>query len=190
VVLGIVAVIVVPATAGAGDEIDLDLWHRELAAAIGEEPEVERDGRWALGLFPTLGASVGPPNWISCQGAFSLSLYNGRRISLVAGVGFELGPEGSEQSVTIGWGGVRPIPGEAPQLGFHSKFLRYQRWDHNSQGMHHGLSVGTEHGIGNYAVSFEIGAARSSKDHWLIIAEFSLKLAAPVHISLGGGGER
>ena len=184
-----VVAIVMPATAGAGDEIDLDLWHQELVAAIGEEPEVESDERWALGLFPTLGASLGPPNWISCQGAFSLSLFNGRRIRLVAGLGYELGPEGSEQSVTIGWGGVRPIPGEAPQLGFHSKFIRYLRWDHNAQGVHHGLSVGTEHGIGNYAVSFEVGAARSSRDHWLVIAEFSLKLAAPVHIPLGGGGK-
>ena len=168
----------------AGDEIDLDHWHAELLEAIGEEPADIRTGQWSIGIYPTLGGVLGPPNWIAYEGAFSLSLSNGQRLNMLLGCGFEGGPNGEAYSVTFGWGGVRPIPSAAPQLGFHSKYLRYKRWDHRDQGVHHGLSVGTEHGIGHYAVSLELGAALSERDHWLIIAEFSLKLALPVRIPL------
>ncbi len=57
---------ILSATAWADDEIDIDLWHQELADALGEEPEEARRGP-SLGLYPTVGAALGPPNWVSLQ---------------------------------------------------------------------------------------------------------------------------
>jgi hypothetical protein len=171
-------------TAGAGDGIDLDLWHQQLAADLGSEIGEVRQRRPAFGLFPTLGAAAGPPNWIAAQGALTVSFTDGRRFSLMAGYGIERGPQADGYFVTLGWGGVRPIPVATRQLAFHGKFLRYRRWDDNDRGVHHGLSIGTEHGVGFAALSFEVGAARSSDDHWLVVAQFGLKLARPFHIPL------
>ncbi len=174
----------VPAMSESGDTIDLDLWHQQLAADLGSEAGEVRTRRPAIGLFPTLGFAAGPPNWISGQGAFSVSFTDGRRFSLLVGCGVEGGPQMEGYFVTVGWGGVRPIPVASRQLGFHSKFLRYRRWDDEKRGVHHGLSIGTEHGVGFAALSFELGAARSVDDHWLIVAQLGLKLARPVHVPL------
>lgn len=174
----------VSVSAGAGETIDLDRWHRELAADLGREIGEVEASRPAFGLFPTVGAAAGPPNWMAYQGALSLSFTDGRSFSLVLGYLYEGGPQAECHAFTLGWGGVRRISSASHQLGFHSKFLRYRRWDDNDRGIHHGLSVGTEHGVGFAALSFELGAARSSDSHWLVVAQLGLKLARPVHIPL------
>jgi len=172
-----------PATAWADDEIDIDRWHQELADALGDEPEEAPRGP-SLGFYPTIGGALGPPNWISLQADAYISYTDGRSFSIYAGYGVERGPQADARIITVGWGGVRAIPVASKQLGFHGKFLRYRRWDDENHGIHHGLSFGTEHGVGFGALSFEVGAARSESNHWIITAEVALKLALPVHIPL------
>ncbi len=70
------------------------------------------------------------------------------------------------------------------QTGFHGKYLRYRRWDDEDHGIHHGMSFGTESGVGFGALAFEVGAARSERNHWLIVAQVALKFAAPIRIPL------
>lgn len=171
--------------AGAGDEIDVDLWHRQLAEAIGPEPEAAVEEVPALGLFPYLGAAAGPPNWLSGQVGAYLSYSDGRSFSLYGGYSYEAGAQANAHIVTLGWGGVRSLHSAAPQLGFHGKYLRYRRWEDEDHGTHHGLSFGHETGLGNLAMSVEMGAARSERNHWLITLQVCLKLAAPVHLPLG-----
>ena len=178
------ALAVLPATGGAGDTIDLDLWHQELNDALGEAPEAERDQRPAFGFYPTLGGAIGPPNWISAQGHAYLSFTDGKTFSIFGGYGVEWGPEADASVITLGWGGVRRIPVASKQSGFHGKFLRYRRWDDEDHGIHHGLSFGTESGVGFGALAFELGAARSQRNHWLIVAQVALKFAAPIHVPL------
>ena len=173
----------VSATAWADDEIDIDLWHQDLADALGEEPEEARRGP-SLGLYPTIGGGIGPPNWFSLQADAYVSFTDGKRFSIFGGYGVERGPQANAQIITLGWGGVRPIPVASRQLGFHGKFLRYRRWDDDDHGIHHGLSFGTEQGVGFGALSFELGAARSERNHWLITMQVVLKFAVPVHIPL------
>jgi hypothetical protein len=171
----------------AGDAIDLDLWHEELIEALGEEPEQEADRRPAIGIFPNLGGAVGPPNWASAQGHVYLSFTDGKHFSIYAGYGVERSARSDAAVITVGWGGVRPIPVASKQTGFHGKYLRYRRWDDEYHGIHHGLSVGTESGVGFAALAFEIGAARSERNHWLIVAQIQLKLAVPIRIPLTKG---
>ena len=177
-------VAVLPLTAQAGDLIDLDLWHADLIDALGEEPENKTDQRPAFGIYPTLGGSIGPPNWVSAQGHAFLSFTDGKSFSIYAGYGVEWGPEADASIITVGWGGVRSIPVASKQTGFHGKFLRYRRWDDEDHGIHHGLSFGTESGVGFGALAFEIGAARSDRNHWMVVAQIALKFAAPIRIPL------
>ena len=179
-----VVLIVATAAARADDGIDLDRWHAELLAAIGEDPKVEEPRRSALGIYPTLGIAAGPPNWISAQGNAYISFTDKQRFSIFAGYGEEWGPTATSQMITLGWGGVRPIPAASKQLGFHGKYLRYRRWEEGNHGVYHGLSFGTESGVGWAALAFEVGAARSEQNHWLITLEIALKFATPVHIPL------
>jgi hypothetical protein len=120
-------VALMPLTAQAGDTIDLDLWHEELIEALGEEPEETGDRRPALGIYPTLGGSIGFPTWVSAQGHAYLSFTDGKSFSIYAGYGVEWGPKTDASIITVGWGGVRPIPVASKQTGFHGKFLRYRR---------------------------------------------------------------
>ena len=175
---------VLPMTVLADEPIDLDLWHEELIGALGEEPEEETDRRPALGIYPTLGGSIGPPNWVSAQGHAYLSFTDGKSFSIYAGYGVEWGPKADASIITVGWGGVRPIPVATKQIGFHGKFLRYRRWDDEDHGIHHGLSFGAESGISFGALAFELGAARSERNHWLVVAQVALKLAVPIRIPL------
>jgi len=177
-------VAVLPLTAQAGDTIDLDLWHEDLISALGEAPEEKADRRPALGIYPTLGGSIGPPNWVSAQGHAYLSFTDGKSFSIYAGYGVEWGPGADASIITVGWGGVRSIPVASKQTGFHGKFLRYRRWDDEDHGIHHGLSFGTESGVGFGALAFEIGAARSDRNHWMVVAQIALKFAAPIRIPL------
>jgi hypothetical protein len=167
----------------AEDGIDIDLWHAERAEAMGPEPPVE-DLPPALGLYPEAGFALGPPNWYAAQANVFLSYSNGRSFSLFGGYGMEWGPQADAQIVTLGWGGVRSIPVASKQRGFHGKFLRYRRWDDQDHGIHHGLSIGTISGVGIGSLSFEMGAARSERNHWLITLQMSIKFAAPVYIPL------
>jgi hypothetical protein len=175
---------VLPLTARAGDLIDLDLWHEDLINALGEEPEPTGDRRPAFGIYPTLGGSIGPPTWVSAQGHAYLSFTDGKSFSIYAGYGVEWGPSADASIITVGWGGVRSIPVASKQTGFHGKFLRYRRWDDEDHGIHHGLSFGTESGVGFGALAFEIGAARSDRNHWMVVAQIALKLAVPIRIPL------
>ena len=170
--------------AEADDPIDLDHWHEELIETLGEEPEEYGDHRPAFGIYPTLGGSLGFPAWASAQGHAYLSFTDGRRFSIYAGYGVELGPSADASVITVGWGGVRPIPVATKQIGFHGKFLRYRRWEDEDHGVHHGLSLGAESGIGFGAINFELGAARSERNHWMVVAQIALKLAAPIRIPL------
>jgi hypothetical protein len=175
---------VLPMTVLAGDTIDLDLWHQELVDALGEAPEEEGDRRPVLGIYPTLGGAIGPPNWVSAQGHAYLSFSDGKTFSIYGGYGVEWGPRADASVITLGWGGVRSIPVASKQNGFHGKFLRYRRWDDEDHGIYHGLSFGTESGVGFGALAFEVGAARSQQNHWLIVAQIALKFAAPIRIPL------
>ena len=166
------------------DGIDLDLWHQELAQELGDEREAEPPARPALGLYPTFGGALGPPNWASLQANAYVSITDGKTFSLYGGYGIERGRQADAQVITLGWGGVRPIPVASKQLGFHGKFLRYRRWDDKDHGIHHGLSFGTEHGVGWAGLSFEVGAARSHQNHWLVTLQVALKFAGPIHIPL------
>lgn len=179
--------IALSATVHAGDVIDLDSWHEELMESLGEEPEETGDRRPAFGIYPTLGGAIGPPNWVAAQGCVYLSFTDGRRFSIYGGYGVEKGPGADSSIITVGWGGVRPIPVASKQTGFHGKFMRYRRWQDDDHGVHHGLSVGTESGVGFGTLSFELGAARSDRNHWLITAQIALRLAAPIRIPLTRG---
>jgi hypothetical protein len=173
-----------PLSSQAGDTIDLDLWHQELNNALGEEQEQQADRRPALGIYPTFGGSIGPPNWYSAQGHGFLSFTDGKHFSIYAGYGVEWGPRADASVITVGWGSVRRIPAASKQTGFNGKFLRYRRWDDQDHGIYHGLSFGTESGVGFGALAFEFGAARSESNHWMIVAQIALKLAAPIRIPL------
>jgi hypothetical protein len=184
-VLLLAAMLAAAGSALAGDDVDVDLWHQQLAEAIGPDAEEAPEPGSALGLFPHVGIAGGPPNWIAGQAGVYVSFSNGRRFSLYGGYSYELGPRADAQVFTIGWGGVRPLPAATPQLGFHGKYLRYRQWTDDVHGVHHGLSLGTESGLGSAAVSFEMGAARSPQNHWLVTLGVCLKFAAPIHIPLG-----
>ena len=175
---------VLPMTVMADEPINLDLWHEELFDALGEEPEQKADRRPALGIYPTLGGSIGPPNWVSAQGHAYLSFTDGKSFSIYAGYGVEWGPKADASIITVGWGGVHPIPVATKQIGFHGKFLRYRRWDDEDHGIHHGLSFGAESGISFGALAFELGAARSERNHWMIVAQIALKFAVPIRSPL------
>jgi len=175
---------IISLAAEADDSIDLDRWHEELIETLGEEPEEYGDRRPAFGIYPTLGGSLGVPNWASAQGHAYLSFTDGKRFSIYAGYGVEWGPSADASVITVGWGGVRPVPVAAKQIGFHGKFLRYRRWEEEDHGVHHGLSFGAESGIGFGAINFELGAARSERNHWMFVAQIALKFAAPIRIPL------
>lgn len=180
----VLALMVLPAAARAGDTIDLDRWHRRFLDAIGEEPQETTERRPALGIYATLGGALGPPNWRSMQGQIYASVTDGKHFSIYGGYGEEWGPRANARIFTLGWGGVRPIPVASKQLGFHGKYLRYRRWDDEDHGIHHGLSFGTESGVGFAALAFEVGAARSERNHWMFVAQVALKFAVPIHIPL------
>jgi hypothetical protein len=177
---------VLPVTVSAGEPIDLDLWHEELIDTLGEDLEERTDRRPAFGIYPTLGGSIGPPNWYAAQGHAYLSFTDGKSFSIFAGYGVEWGPKADASFITVGWGGVRLIPVATKQIGFHGKFLRYRRWDDEDHGIHHGLSFGVESGIRFGALAFELGAARSERNHWMVVAQIALKLAVPIRIPLTG----
>jgi hypothetical protein len=128
---------------------------------------------------------MGVPNVISGRANAYLSLAVRDRFSVFVGYGRDWGPRADSELYTLGWGGVRPVPAAVRQRGFHGKFVRYRRWYHDEHGLHHGLSLGTESGFGPLGFALEVGAARSARDHWLAVAQLSLKVALPILVPLG-----
>lgn len=182
-ILFVFAAVALPtANLRAGDGIDIDLWHEVLNETLGEDAE-EMPEPPSFGIYPTLGVALGPPNWASLQGSVYLS-YSSSKFSIYGGYGVERGATADARIITLGWGGVTAIPVASKQKGFHGKFLRYRRWDEEDHGVHHGLSFGTDHGIGFGSLSLEIGAARSQQNHWMVTLEIALKFAAPIRIPL------
>lgn len=165
------------------DEFDVDRWHRQLAEALGPEAE-EPPSPSAFGIFPSAGVSFGPPNWVSVQAHAYVSYTDGARFSLYGGLGIERGATADATIITVGWGGVRPLQAAVKQVGFHGKYLRYRQWDHDEHGRHYGLSVGTESALGKFALAFEMGAARSDRNHWIITAQVCLKIGVPIYLPL------
>lgn len=164
--------------------VDLDHWQAENAEPDLDEPHA----RFSLGLYPGISGVIGAPNLLSYQYSGYLSLSDGRSFSLFVGYGEERGTPADCEMYTLGWGGVRRLPSAAPQRGFHGKFVRYRRWEHRDHGVHHGVSAGTEMGVGLLSLTFEVGAARSDRNHWMATAQIAVKLALPMWIPLGGTG--
>jgi hypothetical protein len=161
--------------------LDLDEWHSMMQLS-GDD---KREGAFALGLYPGVAGVLGAPNLVSYHPTVYLSIGDGRSFSFFVGYGEERGSPAHADVFTIGWGGVRRLASAAPQRGFYGKFLRYRRWDHRDHGIHHGLSVGTETGVGYLSFAWELGLARSDRNHWIATAQVSLKVALPVFIPLG-----
>jgi len=172
-----------------GPPRDVDAWHEALREAIGGPVCTPPQRQWSLGLYPSLGVALGPPEWASYQIHGYLSLSDGNRFGVFTGYGYERGYGSETHMVTVGWGGVRRLAGTRPQRGFYGKFLRYRRMDDFSHGILHGLSVGAESGAGPFGLAFEIGAARSAGNHWAVTAQVGLKVALPVFIPLSRGAE-
>lgn len=185
VLVGVAAVVGAPVEADEiGPPRDVDAWHAALLEAVGA-PICERpERRWTLGLYPSIGIALGPPEWISGQVHGYLSLSDHRSFSLFIGYGYERGPGSETHMGTLGWGGVRRLSGARPARGFYGKFLRYRRMRDFDHGIHHGLSVGAETGAGVFSLAFEIGAARSGDNHWAITAQVGAKIAVPIIIPL------
>jgi hypothetical protein len=163
--------------------LDLDAWHRALGEASGAEPlEGEEGRRFVLGIDPNCSAVVGLPNLVAYQANLYLSLSDSSRFSFFLGYGVEGGSSADAAIYTLGWGGVRQLPMARPQWGFYGKFLRYRRFEDETHGVHHGLSVGTESGAGALGLRFEIGAARSERNHWLAVAQIAFTLELPFGI--------
>jgi hypothetical protein len=172
----------VAASAVAGEPTSTGIAPSDLLrASVGEDGD---RGGWHLGLYPGVSGVLGAPNIAAGQGSAYLSIGDGRSFSLFLGIGRELGSRADADLYTVGWGGVRRLPGAVPQRGFHGKFLRYRRWQDDDHGPHDGLSVGTETGVGPLGLAFEVGAARSDRNHWLLTAQIGIKLAVPVFVPL------
>ena len=173
------------ATAGADENEPprvVDEWHEQLRQAVGSDLVEPAAEGWTLGLYPSAGLAVGPSNWIAYQFQGYVSFADEGRFSLFAGYGYERGPSSKSHMATVGWGGVRRLIAARPQRGFYGKFLRYRKLEHDDHGVHHGLSVGVEHGAGAFGLSVELGAARSTRGHWAVVAQVGVKLVLPVII--------
>jgi hypothetical protein len=184
-VLGL-AVLGFPTPVWADDPpvIDLDQWHEQFSFEE-ETPKNLEHPRILLGLYPGVSGVIGPPNWASYQASIYVSVYHRSGFGLFAGYGEEWGPVADSRIYTLGWGGLRTIDVASRQKGFYGKFLRYRRWQDPDHGLHHGLSVGSETGVGYLSLAFEFGAARSERNHWLLVAQVSLKVALPIGIPFG-----
>jgi hypothetical protein len=185
VFVGFIITLVLPV---AAEEVapprDVDQWHEAFAAAVGGAGSEPENRGWSLGICPSAGFTIGPYEWISFQAHGYLSLTDGHSFSLFGGYGYERGPGSETHMATLGWGGVRTLSAARSQRGFYGKFLRYRRIRDFNHGIHHGLSVGAESGAGLFALAFEFGAARSSRNHWVMTAQIGLKIELPFMVPL------
>jgi len=163
--------------ADAGEDFDLDAWHR--SHPISREEPVE-PAHLELGLLPEAGVVVGFPNGLAGTVQLSVSLRKPGSFGLFAGAGYEFGAAASGSSFTLGWGGVRSVPATVRQLGFSGAFLRYRRWDSEQHGIHRGLSVGVSSSVGAFSLSAEVGLARSRRNHWMPVARMGLSMSFPM----------
>jgi len=168
-------------------EIDLDAWHEQISTGRAASAEFE-ESRWLLGLYPGVSGVLGLPDLVSTQAHLMVSLRRRSEFSVYLGYGREWGSPADAEIFTLGWGGLREVPVASRQHGFYGKFLRYRRWDDDNHGRHDGLSVGTESGAGYFSLTFEAGAARSDRNHWLFVAQVAIKVALPIGIPLGKAG--
>ncbi|MEE4273966.1 MAG: hypothetical protein V2I67_19980 [Thermoanaerobaculales bacterium] len=167
-----------------GPPRDVDEWHEMLAEAV-EGPFIDDSPRgFDLGFYPSFGAVFGPPDWVGYQLSLAVSLSGGNAFSVFAAYGYERGANSESHMATMGWGGVRRLTAGRAQRGFYGKFIRYRRLEDFDHGLHHGVSVGVEHGAGAFGVALEFGLARSEQNHWAPVAQIVVKLAAPVIIPL------
>lgn len=166
---------------------DVDDWHESFKAAIGG-PYLDDESRgWDLGIYPSFALALGPPEWVAVQASGYLSIAKRSSFSLFVGYGYERAVDSESHLATIGWGGVLRLPGARQQRGFYGKFLRYRRLDDAEHGIHHGLSVGSEAGVGVFGFTVEVGAARSPQNHWALTVQFAAKLALPIILPIGHG---
>ncbi len=178
--------------ARAGEDaavLDLDAWHRQLGGEDALEDAAEPGRQFVLGFDPNCSAVIGLPNLLAYQANLYVSLSDSSRFSVFVGYGIEGGGSADATIYTLGWGGVRKLPMATTQWGFYGKFLRYRRFEDDNHGVHHGLSVGTESGAGALGLRFEIGAARSDRNHWLAVAQIAFTLELPFGIPTIGGNE-
>jgi len=164
--------------------IDLDRWHEQFDFE-DESPAEPVGPKFMLGLYPGVSGVIGLPNLASYQANLFVSLTHRSGFGMYLGYGEEWGPKADSQIFTVGWGGLRNIEVASRQKGFYGKFLRYRRWDDPDHGLHQGLSVGSETGVGYLSLIFEFGAARSERNHWLLVAQVGLKIALPIGIPIG-----
>ena len=164
--------------------IDLEAWHEQFIP-VDEAPEEFAEPEWLGGIYPSAGAALGLPDIVSGQAHLYVSLRHRDTFGLFAGYGREWGSPADGEVFTLGWGGVRAVPVASRQRGFYGKFLRYRRWEDDDHGDHEGLSIGTESGAGYFGLAFEIGAARSGRNHWLLVAQVVFKIALPIGIVFG-----
>lgn len=186
------AIMIVGGIAGAQEPEpprDVDRWHEVFTAGIGADYLAPPERGWDLGLYPSLGVFVGPSEWIAIQAHGYVSLTCREKFSLFTGYGYARGPDSESHMATLGWGGVRRLSGARSQRGFYGKFLRYRRLEDFDHGVHHGLSVGSEAGAGIFGFAVEIGAARSSNNHWAVTAQVGFKIALPIIVSLSRSSE-
>jgi hypothetical protein len=167
---------------------DVDAWHEAFSAAAGGPVTEPADRGWSLGLYPAAGLALGLPGWGAVQAQAFVSLSDGRSFSLFTGFGYERAPGSESYLTTLGWGGVRRLPGARPQRGFYGKFLRYRRIEDDTHGVHHGVSVGTEHAVGALGLGFEFGAAKSDRNHWVVTVQVALRIGWPLTL-VGGSPE-
>jgi len=162
---------------------DVETWHK-MRDYFGRTETLDVPAVWALGLYPGFSLDLGLPDGGALAADIYLSLTDGNRFSAFLGYGETRGLSSDSRTITAGWGGVRPLRVAGRQLGFHGSFVRYHRLDDDDHGEHHGLSIGTEFGAGHLALAFEGGAARSSRNHWVVIARVGLKIALPLYFPL------
>jgi hypothetical protein len=168
--------------------LDVETWHR-MRDYYGRSESEESPAAWSIGIYPGLGLNLGLPDGGALSAELFVSLTDGKSFSAFLGYGESRGPWSESHMVTAGWGGVRPLPVAGRQMGFHGSFVRYHRIDNDDHGRHDGLSIGTEFGAGHLALAFEAGAARSSRNHWALIAHIGVKLILPLHLPLSGKAE-
>lgn len=167
--------------------IDLDRWHEQFPSEWEGSTEFE-EPRWLIGLYPGVSGVLGLPDLISAQANIFVSVRRSQDFSLYLGYGREWGSPADGEIFTLGWGGLREVPVASRQYGFYGKFLRYRRWNDTNHGRHDGLSIGTESGAGFFSLTFEVGAARSDRNHWLFVAQVAIKVALPIGIPIGKPG--
>ena len=166
---------------------DVDAWHEAFQDAVGDDILEPEPNGWSLGLYPNVGLALGPPDWIAYQVGGYVSVTRRSSFSVFTGYTYERGPGEESHMATLGWGGVRRLPGSRSQRGFYGKFVRYRRLTDFDHGVHHGVSVGTETNAGVLGFSMEVGAARSPQNHWSVIVQVGLKIGLPIYVPLNRG---